>query len=68
METNKTLKIGDTLTLKDVDGKKKLFEVVGVNRVTYTIVHRWPNKDPKCAFKFNRITRWLRKDSFKVTK
>ena len=68
METNKTLKIGDTLTLQDIDGKEKLFEVVGVNRVTYTIVHKQPNTNPKYAVKFWSISRFLRKDSFKVTK
>ena len=61
---NKQLKVGDKLSLVDIDGTEKEFVVLGVNRVTYTIAHQghYPNGKP-----FN-IPRSLRKDTFKVTR
>ena len=60
----KELKVNDELELIDVDGKKKLFRVLSVNRVTYTIVHQWHSE----KWGFQSVPRSLRKDTWKVTK
>ena len=57
------LKINDTIELEDIDGVKKEFKVLGVNRVTYTIAHQGYKNG-----KWFNIPRSLRKDNGKLTR
>ena len=59
----KTLKIKDTIELTDIDGVKKEFTVLGVNRVTYTVAHQGYKNG-----KWFNIPRSLRKDTWKITR
>ena len=63
-DQNRELKINETLELVDIDGVKKEFKVLGVNRVTYTVAHQGYDKKGKW---FN-IPRSLRKDNWKLTR
>ena len=68
MNANETvkheLKKGETVNIRDLDGVVKDFTVASVNRVTYTIVHRFVS--PKWGKQ--SIPRSLRKDNWKITK
>lgn len=61
-----TFKIGDKVTVRDVDGIEKEFEVKGGGRVNYTIVHKAFH--PTTGELITSISRSMRRDNLKVTR